>query len=643
MRQVSLTDFFDWYEDNKEQLLQQALLSDAYNQQLREEFLAEWPLSRLATMSLDDYVIGRGSENKSFCYEIEHGKYKYLYMGIGGGGSSKFGIYWSKDKNAYVDQVNRIIPEVDLVKKFEQLKADLQAIVLAGKELDFDNPIFNQKTTSNTFFNRSAIVIKLLCIYSDEGTYFSVNNNSSQKFWQRLAPLEIQGGVYKQNYQIVEAVKKTYPDLDGALLGPIIYTYSKLFSKENIPINSESENAMEPTYSHEANMLLKSHNLILRGAPGTGKTYLARQIAAEMIDCSKDELDKSEQFGFVQFHPNYDYTDFVEGLRPVKTDNESIAFERRNGIFMDFCERAKNSSLAGGQDNFDEVWDSYLEYIHSTNEKEYVTKTSYLTVNSNQNLSVNYDSGTSGWSLPRKYVYELYKNEQYDKQIYYRSEGRKVITTLKDKFGLKEYEAPVAQEGERKPFIFVIDEINRGDMAKIFGELFFSLDPDYRGKTGAVTTQFANLYDGSEGKNPGDKFYIPENVYIIGTMNDIDRSVDSFDFAMRRRFRFIEVTADSQLGMLDSLAEHAEEAKTRLRSINSTISRIEDLNDNYHIGPSYFLKLKELDYDYDVLWSDYLEPLLAEYLRGTYEEKQKLEELRQAYEANTGDEDVVNG
>ena len=96
-----------------------------------------------------------------------------------------------------------------------------------------------------------------------------------------------------------------------------------------------------------------------------------------------------------------------------------------------------------------------------------------------------------------------------------------------------------------KKYIFIIDEINRGEISKIFGELFFAIDPGYRGRAGEISTQYANLH-----ADPDEKFYIPENVYIIGTMNDIDRSVDSFDFAMRRRFRFVELRADERLEML---------------------------------------------------------------------------------------------
>ena len=115
-------------------------------------------------------------------------------------------------------------------------------------------------------------------------------------------------------------------------------------------------------------------------------------------------------------------------------------------------------------------------------------------------------------------------------------------------------------------------------------------------------------------------------------MNDIDRSVDTFDFAMRRRFRFVEVTAESQLGMLDDvLGDKSEEAKERLRNLNAEIENVQELNSHYHIGPSYFRNLKELDYDYELLWSDYLKPLLEDYLRGSYEEDEKLERLKKAF------------
>ena len=376
------------------------------------------------------------------------------------------------------------------------------------------------------------------------------------------------------------------------------------------------------------NKLEKSKNLILRGAPGTGKTYLAKEIALELTGGNEDQIE------FVQFHPSYDYTDFVEGLRPDSNEDGTFDFKLQDGIFKKFCQLAKEAQKIGGQDNFDEAWDSYLEYINVAEEKEYITKTSYLSVNSRQNLSVNYDSGVPGWSLPRKYVYELYKDKNYNKQEYYKSGGKTVLETLRKRFGLKDYLSPTEIDTDKK-FVFIIDEINRGEISKIFGELFFSVDPGYRGEKGSVSTQYANLHETDE------KFYIPENVYIIGTMNDIDRSVDTFDFAMRRRFRFVEVTAESQLGMLDdALGDKAEEAKTRLRNLNVAIENVQELNSHYHIGPSYFRNLKELDYDYELLWSDYLKPLLEDYLRGSYEESETLDTLKKAFDLTNKEQTV---
>ena len=392
-------------------------------------------------------------------------------------------------------------------------------IIKEGIRFNFENPIFDMKRSTNEFIGRSAMVTKLLCIYSEGDPFFGVNINSQKEFWNHFVSQTNQGGPYLQNHKIIELVSKTYPELEPSKLGTMLFEYSKLFME-----NKEDNSTMDSSnnFRHQLTQsLLKSPNLILRGAPGTGKTRLAKDIAKELTNGNKDQI------GFVQFHPSYDYTDFVEGLRPVSNGDGTIEFKLEDGIFKKFCQKARDAKKTGGQDNF----------------------------------------------------------------------------------------------------VFIIDEINRGEISKIFGELFFSIDPGYRGEKGCVSTQYANLHETDE------KFYIPENVYIIGTMNDIDRSVDTFDFAMRRRFRFVEVTAESQVGMLDDvLGDEAKEAKKRLRNLNAAIENIQELNSHYHIGPSYFLKLKDVDFDYELLWSDYLKPLLEDYVRGSYEEVEILETLKKAFD-----------
>ena len=199
---------------------------------------------------------------------------------------------------------------------------------------------------------------------------------------------------------------------------------------------------------------------------------------------------------------------------------------------------------------------------------------------------------------------------------------------LKDKYGLKEGKPTLVPAKH----VFIIDEINRGELSKIFGELFFALDPGYRGEVGRVKTQYQNLIQ------PGDPFekgfYVPENVYIIGTMNDIDRGVESMDFAIRRRFGWYEVTAAERTTMLDEkIPEWADSAKKCMASLNTAIESKEiGLTSSYDIGPAYFLKLEQYDGDFELLWNYHIRGVLFEYLRGNRNVEEKLIALKEAFD-----------
>ena len=305
--------------------------------------------------------------------------------------------------------------------------------------------------------------------------------------------------------------------------------------KESIRILEEMDREVENTKK----LLLANHNVVLTGAPGTGKTYLAKEVAEKMgAECK-----------IVQFHPSYDYTDFVEGLRPLN-QGDSLGFQRMDGVFKKFCKEA-------------------------------------------------------------------------------------------------------LQADRSQPYVFIIDEINRGEISKIFGELFHSIDRGYRGKKGRVNTQYQNLVKEDDEFYEG--FYVPENIYIIGTMNDIDRSVDSMDFALRRRFAWKEITAESRISMLDDETAWGgkkpeqsviEELKRRMTNLNnciidqypdqeSTSTASKDrigLTKAYQIGASYFLKYMMYG-NFDDLWEYHLKGLLYEYLRGTSHIEEKIERLHTAYNA----------
>ena len=449
-----------------------------------------------------------------------------------------------------------------------------------------------------------------------------------------------------------------------------VLTYREKQEKEEAkPEPPADEMPLEPEKTFNgyrnpySNKLIESKNIIFRGAPGTGKTYLAREIAADIIsdgyfdDYSLLTDEQKEQVEFVQFHPSYDYSDFVEGLRPKINADGSMGFELRDGIFKRFVERArKNYENSQKTQEIIEKEASAQESIADFFASVEFGVDTFETVNKNKFTITSADDEHIEIAIPgNAMVNKLRLNTDELRQML---ESDATFTMVRDvtaffgkKFAtqaysydfalykeIKKVSAPVVQRTvapeKLKKYIFIIDEINRGEISKIFGELFFALDPGYRGPAGAVSTQYANLHT-----DPSKKFYIPENVYIIGTMNDIDKSVDSFDFAMRRRFRFIEIKAEERLEMLASLGDELEnEAIRRMTALNQEILNTEELNENYQIGGSYFLKLKDLTFDQ--LWTDYLCPLLQEYIRGMYDETAIMNRFAQAYGYNGDSQEV---
>lgn len=395
-------------------------------------------------------------------------------------------------------------------------------------------------------------------------------------------------------------------------------------------------------YQYYTNLLENTHNLVLTGAPGTGKTYMAQKIAEEMDAVTK----------FVQFHPSYDYTDFVEGLRPIEKEDGQMGFERRDGVFKEFCRDAIKNILDSRKSieslSNELSWQEQLgqfvdDAIDAGEEFETVNGSKFIITDlKGHNIIIHnkLNERTSQVNVNADEILELLTNETPLNIV------RDIRNYFKRKFGTQadsyafvitkavramSTKAPVvtANKIDRKPFVFIIDEINRGEASKIFGELFYAIDPGYRDKKDhLVQTQYQNLVPETDVFAKG--FYVPENVYILATMNDIDRSVESMDFAMRRRFTWQEVTPNDTESMLDSLS-CVGKAKDTMHRLNKAIAETDGLGAAYMIGPSYFLKLGEKGGDFERLWKMNIEPLLKEYLRGFRKSAEILEKFKKAY------------
>lgn len=372
-----------------------------------------------------------------------------------------------------------------------------------------------------------------------------------------------EGEITEEEYEdILKTLKDLFP------------FYKKVM--EEVKRMDEYKNGLEP-------ILKMNKQIIITGAPGTGKTYKARNEIAKYLTEGNDF-----QIRFVQFHPSYDYTDFVEGLKPIKEpDEETIQFKLCNGEFKEFCRIAGlvERIISAGK----EVDEKTVKEFLPDNEKAIKFWTDWL----NENHNIVRDESSLINNLP--------------------------------------------------PFVFIIDEINRAELSRVFGELFYAIEPDYRGREGRTKTQYSSMVTEETffiDKND-DFFFVPSNVYIIGTMNEIDRGVEIFDFAIRRRFAWIELKANEVAeDILGSVIEDQgtrQEAKERLNKLNEQIENIPGLNKSFHIGPCYFLKINnygEEESRWEKLWDFHIEPILREYLRGMGDLEIELEKLRKGYEKN---------
>jgi len=346
------------------------------------------------------------------------------------------------------------------------------------------------------------------------------------------------------------------------------------------------------------NEIISSKAIVYYGAPGTGKTYKAKKEAKKIIESWKLRTfsdNAKEMIKVVQFHPSFSYEDFIEGIRPNKAGN----FEVKDGVFRDFCKRAGEIEI--------KLWQNE-KFRKEFEDKDFC-------------------------EITLKEVEETIDKESFSK-IFGNIDDEKLKDLTLDEI--------------IEPAVFIIDEINRAELSKVFGELMYALE--YRGYKGKIKTQYSYLRENDKffEENEEDYFFVPHNVIIIATMNTIDRSVDIFDFAMRRRFVWEKIEPDygvirSNLNKkLDNNKNLEEELAKSLEKLNNEIKNEPLLGEDYQIGHSYVLNLKKRNKSFssakdakEYLWNRNLRPLLEEYLKGLADSKiikDKLEELKKDWE-----------
>lgn len=410
-----------------------------------------------------------------------------------------------------------------------------------------------------------------------------------------------------------------YKTLLSDIKGELFNIYQKVFELKNKKYNSQQ---MEDLIKIK-DLLLAKHNIILQGAPGTGKTYTTAQLALATIGVDDidynnhkevmkryHQLNDKGQIEFITFHMSMDYEDFVEGIKPEAEDNE-ISYNVESGIFKKICENAASKTTS----NFDSAYDSFIKDINETNIEDPFSlltstgKTFGVCPNSRGNLTLLTGKDLKKNGVLTRELIKEYANGNYED--YWSSYFRGVVEHLKTKYQLN-----VQAESERKNYILIIDEINRGNVSKIFGELITLIEADKRSKENPTEMDHPLTV-----KLPYSKkeFSVPDNLYIIGTMNTTDRSVGSLDYALRRRFAFFTIKAhrhiveehykkidNEELGRI--ACERYSKVKDFIKSHSSDMDW-EDLM----VGHSFFMATDKASLD--MKWEFEVKPLLDEYYK----------------------------
>ena len=495
---------------------------------LRNEFLRTWSLERVKKMAIDEYT--NLNKDDSFCYWLE--KKTEILGSIWGGSSFKFGIYKRKntdrefEKNAISDGeyawLDKYGKERD--EAFNNVKNIIIDIITKSQAGDF-------KAIDSIDFG-NATRWKIAYLYSNNHILNVFSKEKLLKIAKRLG-IEFDKNISFYNLQNLVFEKKTAEE-DYFTFARRIW---KVVEKDKI--------------DDIISLLHYKPQIILQGPPGTGKTREAKRIAKALLGLGEnDSLKGNEQFKLIQFHPSYSYEDFVRGIIAENTD-DNISYVTKDKILAEFAKKAL-------EDPYELIkWEDFRDYLIKEREKnenvffdkkETIKFDSIKKYDDGEAIHVQclennkWKVGENGLNLPKNFTNE----NLYDNFVTFKENQKKKDGYWSD---IVDYFIDWAKKFKKKPYVLVIDEINRANLSAVLGELIYALE--YRGE--AVQSMYA-----IEGEN---NLILPPNLYIIGTMNTADRSVGHIDYAIRRRFAFVNILPKDLTNELGDQFESALFAK----------------------------------------------------------------------------------
>lgn len=544
---------------------------------LRNEFLKTWPLERVERMAIDEYT--NLNKDDSFCYWLE--KKTERLGSIWGGSSFKFGIYKRKntdrefEKNAISDGeyawLDKYGKERD--EAFNNVKNIIIDIITKSQAGDF-------KAIDSIDFG-NATRWKIAYLYSNNHILNVFSKEKLLKIAKRLG-IEFDKNISFYNLQNLVFEKKTAEE-DYFTFARRIW---KVVEKDKI--------------DDIISLLHYKPQIILQGPPGTGKTREAKHIAKALLGLGEnDSLEDNEQFKLIQFHPSYSYEDFVRGIIAENTD-DNISYVTKDKILAEFAKKAL-------EDPYELIeWEDFRDYLikeREKNENVFFDKKETIKFDSIkkyddgeaiyvQCLENNkWKVGENGLNLPKNFTNE----NLYDNFVTFKENQKKKDGYWSD---IVDYFIDWAKKFKKKPYVLVIDEINRANLSAVLGELIYALE--YRGE--AVQSMYA-----IEGEN---NLILPPNLYIIGTMNTADRSVGHIDYAIRRRFAFVNILPKDLTNELGDQFESALFAKVA-NLFNTNLSS-EFKKEEVQLGHSYFITKNT---PIDIRWEYEIRPILLEYVK----------------------------